>query len=251
MPQCWIMTANSIQSTTTVHAVLVPGFWLGAWVWEAVTPVLERTAITTHPVTLPGLENPSSDRSELDLNDHIEAVLNIVSGLEGDVVLVGHSGGGTVVQGAVDRIPDRLRRAIYIDTGPLLEGISLSDSDGAGDVELPSWKDLEAQGNSAVGLDEATRTMFRLRAVPHPGGVARSPIQLRNRRRLDVPTTVVCTSLPSVVVQELVANGQMPSELPLMSAVRYVDLPTGHWPMLSVPEQLAELLAQEIRSDGE
>ncbi len=242
------MTTKSDQSTTIVHAVLVPGFWLGAWAWEAVTPVLERAAITTHPLTLPGLENPNSDRNGLVLNDHVEAVLNIVSGLDGEVVLVGHSGGGTVVQGVVDRIPDRLRRAIYIDTGPLVEGISLSDTNGSGDVELPSWEDLEAQGNSAEGLDEATRSMFRSRAVAHPGGVARSPIQLHDRRRLDVPTTVVCTSLPSAVLQELTAIGQMPSELPLMSAVRYVDLPTGHWPMLSIPEQLGELLAQEIRS---
>jgi hypothetical protein len=65
-------------------------------------------------------------------------------------------------------------------------------------------------------------------------------------RRLDVATTIVCTSLPSVVLKELADTGQMPAELPLMSVVRYIDLPTGHWPMLSMPEQLAELLAHEI-----
>ena len=85
------MTTKSDQSTTIVHAVLVPGFWLGAWAWEAVTPVVERTAITTHPLTLPGLENPNSDRNGLVLNGHVEAVLNIVSGLDGEVVLVGHN----------------------------------------------------------------------------------------------------------------------------------------------------------------
>jgi pimeloyl-ACP methyl ester carboxylesterase len=243
------MTTNSDdQTSTTVHAVLVPGFWLGAWAWEAVTPVLEQQRITAHPVTLPGLENPNAERDHLTLNDHIEAVLDIVAGLSGDVVLIGHSGGGTVVQGVVDRVPDRIRRVIYLDTGPLLEGISLM-ADTSGDLELPSWDDLEAQGNSPEGLADDTRIMFRARAVPHPGAVARSQIRLHDRRRLDVATTVVCTSLPADTLKELAGSGQMPTELPLMSAVRYVDLPTGHWPMFSVPERLAELLADEILID--
>jgi pimeloyl-ACP methyl ester carboxylesterase len=243
------MTTNSDQTTTTIHAVLVPGFWLGGWVWDAVAPVLERKGITPHQVTLPGLENPNVARDHLTLDDHIMAVADIVKGLDGDVVLVGHSGGGAVVQGIADRMPERIRRVIYLDTGPLLEGISLSETDTTGDIELPGWEDLADQGNSPEGLDEATRSMFRARAVPHPGGVARSPIHLHDQRRLDVATTVICTSLPSVVLKELADTGQMPTELPLMSAVRYIDLPTGHWPMLSVPEQLGQLLANEILPD--
>ena len=141
-----------------------------------------------------------------------------------------------------------MRRVIYIDSGPLLPGSAVSGP-GEGDLPLPSWDELASAGSSAEGLDDATRATFRARAMPQPGAVARAPIEVGNDRRLAVPTTVVCTSLPSAVLEPLVAAGQIPSELPLMTDVHYVDLPTGHWPMLSRPADLGRLLAAEIRRD--
>lgn len=230
----------------TVHAVLVPGYWLGAWAWRAVEPGLHAAAITTHAVTLPGLDGGPT--AGLTLDDHIGAVAALVDGLDGDVVLVGHSGGGAVVQGVVDRRPDRIRRVVYVDSGPLRDGVSLRP-DATADIALPSWDELAAQGASIDGIDDAGLARFRERAVPHPGGVARSPVVVRDPRRLAVPASVICTSLPSAVLTGLIASGQMPSELPDVHDVRYVDLPTGHWPMFSRPGDLARVIAAEVTRD--
>ncbi len=61
-----------------------------------------------------------------------------------------------------------------------------------------------------------------------------------------MPATVICTSVPSAVLIETIHVGQVPSELRQLAEVRYVDLPTGHWPMFSRPADLARVLAAEI-----
>ena len=45
----------------------------------------------------------------------------------------------------------------------------------------------------------------------------------------------------------MIEQGQMPSELPQILDVAYIDLPTGHWPMFSRPDDLAEIIAGEAR----
>src|SRR5665647_1640777 len=110
------MTTTHTPATT--HVVLVPGFWLGAWAWDDVVPVLRDAGLTPHAVTLPGLESPGEDRSAVTLDDHVAAVRDLVDGLAGDVVLVGHSGGGAVVQMVTDQRPERVRRVVYVDSGP-------------------------------------------------------------------------------------------------------------------------------------
>ena len=236
---------KTTHTTQPVRVVLVPGFWLGGWAWDDVATELERTGIVAHAVTLPGLSPTDRDTNTLVLDDHVSAVAALVDDVQGDVVIVGHSGGAPVVQGVVDREPDRFRHVIYVDSGPMLPGIPLGDPNGTGDLEFPGWEPLAAEGNSYQGIDDEHRERIATQARPHPGGVTRSVVALNNDRRLHVPTTVICTSMPSGMLQGLVAAGEIPSELGAMTSVRYVDLPTGHWPMFSRPNDLAELIAQE------
>jgi len=237
---------SAATGSSPIHAVLVPGYWLGAWAWEAVEPGLRAAGITSHSVTLPGLDGAAT--AGVTLDDHIGAVAELIRSLDGDVVLVGHSGGAAVVQGVVDRWPDRVRRAVYIDSGPLRDGVSLHP-DATDDIELPPWDELAAQGSSTEGIDDAGLHRFRERAVPHPVGVASALARLRDPRRLDVPVSVICTSLPSSMLKDMIEADQIPSELPEIRNVRYVDLPTGHWPMFSRPTDLAETIRAEVARD--
>ena len=234
---------TSIPDPGGVHAILVPGYWLGGWAWQDVEPGLRAAGITPHSVTLPGLDGSSTEG--LTLQDHIEAVSTLVDSLDGPIALVGHSGGGAVIQGVLDHDPERITRAIYVDSGPLIDGASLRPG-ATDDILLPSWEELVADNSSIDGMDEAELTMFRQRAVAHPGGVASSPVHLTDDRRLDVPVTVICTSIPSELLKQMISAGQIPSELLSVRDVRYVDLPTGHWPMFSRAADLAIALGREI-----
>jgi pimeloyl-ACP methyl ester carboxylesterase len=161
--------------TPETHVVLVPGYWLGAWAWDDVLPPLRAAGLTPHAVALPG-QGPD-DRSAATLDDHVAAVRELVDDLEGDVVLVGHSGGAPVVQMVTDQRPERVGRTIYVDAGPMRDGVALFPDTPSeiGHVTFPDDAHLAAAGLSPEGVDLAA---LRSRAVPQPTGVMRSPVRV-------------------------------------------------------------------------
>jgi pimeloyl-ACP methyl ester carboxylesterase len=225
--------------------ILVPGFWLDASSWSEVTPPLDAAGHRTIPLTLPGLEAQDAPRAGIGLRDHIDAVVAAVDSVEQPVVLVGHSGGGAIIHGTVDARPDRVLRAIYVDSGPLGEGGVINDelpADGD-DVPLPAWDVFDDA--DLVDLDDGLRAMFRERAIPQPKGVACDQQHLHDERRYDVPATVIACEFPSAVLKEWIDAGHpYVAELARIRDVEYVDLPTGHWPQFTKPAELgAAILA--------
>lgn len=225
--------------------ILVPGFWLDASSWEEVTPPLAAAGHQVHPLTLPGLESADAPRAGIGLRTHIDAVVATIDAFDAPVVLVGHSGGGAIIHGAVDARPDRVVRAIYVDSGPLGEGGVINDElpEDGDDVPLPPWELFEDE--DLTDLNEELRAMFRARAVPQPKGVAQDQQRLHNEARFDVPATVIACEFPSAMLIEMIAAGHpYVAELGRVRDVDYVDLPTGHWPQFTRPAELgAAILA--------
>lgn len=230
--------------------ILVPGFWLDASSWSEVTPPLEAAGHRVHPLTLPGLEAAGAPRGGIGLQTHIDAVVTAADSIAGPVVLVGHSGGGAIIHGAVDARPDRVARAIYVDSGPLGDGGVVNDelpADGD-DVPLPPWELFDDE--DLVDLDEELRAAFRARAIPEPKGVAYDKQRLHDERRYNVPATIIACEFPSSMLREWIAAGHpFVAELSRIRDVDYVDLPTGHWPQFTKPAELgAAILAAVERT---
>ena len=91
-----------------MKVILVPGFWLDASSWDGVVPALEESGHSVEALTLPGLESLDADRSGVTLRDHVDAVIARIDAADEPVVLVGHSGGGSIIAGAADARPDRV-----------------------------------------------------------------------------------------------------------------------------------------------
>lgn len=232
-----------IAKNTTHPLVLLPGYWLGSWAWDAVADRLRVAGHAVSAVTFPGLESPFTPRAEVTFADHVAAALDALDGER--AVLVAHSGAGAVATAVLDRAPERVARVVYVDSGPSADGTVPRPDVGEDVVELPlpSFDELEAEGSSLAGLDEAALRRFRDNAVPHPAGAVRERLDLHDPRRHAVPATLVCCSMTSALVRELAAAAQ-----PMLAAVNelehvdYVDLLTGHWPMWSRPAELAEVI---------
>src|SRR5690606_37191485 len=128
-----------------MDVILVTGFWLTARTWDPVLPALRAAGHQPHPLTLPGLESPDSDRSGITLADHVNAVVAAIDGCAGKVALVGHSGGGVVAYDALDARVDRVDRVVYVDTWPLSDGMPINDSMPVvgSDVPFPGWNAFE------------------------------------------------------------------------------------------------------------
>ena len=224
----------------TIPIVLVPGFWLGAWAWDEVAAALRAVGHDVAAVTLPGLESADADRSAITLADHVDAICEAVRAAGRPVVLAVHSGAGLPGYAVTDRIPDQIAAMIYVDSGPATGAL---DPEFTGvEKPLPTRKELEAN-ESLEGLSEEQLETFRRRAVPEPGAALREAPELSNDARLEVPSTVVCTSLTSEQVKAAVKKGYAwIGGLAELRDVTYVDLPTSHWPMWSRPQELAAVI---------
>lgn len=231
-----------------MEIILVPGFWLDASAWDDVVPPLRAAGHTAHPLTLPGRESAAADRTGIGLRDHVDAVVAVIDDLTGPVVLVGHSGGGAVIHAAVDARPDRVARAVYVDSGPAADGEAINPDGFALDgdeIPLPPWDDFEEA--DLVDLTDALREQFRARAVAEPRRVAQDPQRLTDERRYDVPITVISCEFTPEELQAWVATGApQVSELARITDTEVVHLPTGHWPMFTRPEELAEAILAAV-----
>ena len=98
--------------------VLVPGFWLGAWAWDEVVPLLHAEGLEVTALTLPGLESQDADRSSITLSDHVDAICDAVRAAGRPVVLAVHSGTGFSGYAATDRIPELIATMVYVDSAP-------------------------------------------------------------------------------------------------------------------------------------
>lgn len=227
--------------------VLVPGYWLGEWAWDAVAANLRDQGHRVIAVTLPGLDPDDPDRLSKSLANQVDALRSAVSAAGADgspVVLVVHSGAGFPASVLLDQDPTAVTRIIYVDSGPSADGTAFDASipPDQQEVVLPPFEQLAA---SLDGLSEGDRDLFRQRAVPEPGTVMRTPVHLKNESRRKVPSTIIACSYPSEVMMQMARAGDpMMAEVATLSNLELVDLPTGHWPMWSRPAELAAAIAQ-------
>ncbi len=229
---------------TAAPIVLVPGFWLGGWAWDEVAAALRADGHDVTALTLPGLESVDADRASITLADHIGAICDAVTASRAPVVLAVHSGAGLPGYAASDRVPRRIAATVYVDSGPATRALDPGMS--APEVPLPPWEELD---ESLDGLTQEQLETFRRRAVPEPGAALREAPELEHDARLDVPSTVICTSFTSAQVREAVAEGYAwIGGLAELRDVTYVDLPTSHWPMWSRPRELTAIIAGVARA---
>jgi pimeloyl-ACP methyl ester carboxylesterase len=98
-----------------------------------------------------------------------------------------------------------------------------------------------------VDLDEAGLSDFRQRAIPSPERALADPQRLADERRYEVPVTMVCPEFTADMLRGWMDQGMGPVlELSKVRDVTYVDLPTGHWPQFTRPEELANIIVEAI-----
>src|SRR5438552_1434138 len=93
-----------------------------------------------------------------------------------------------------------------------------------------------------LGLGDPERALMKSRAVAQPVGVIREPLRLTNPDRERLPKVAVLCTLSLAGVQEIIANGLDWVQQLAGPQWRCFELPTGHWPMFSRPDDVARLL---------
>jgi pimeloyl-ACP methyl ester carboxylesterase len=108
--------------------VLIHGSWHGGWAWQGVIRHLEEKGHRVYAPTLAG-HGPAAERAGITHADCVNSVVDIIKKHDlREVVLVGHSFGGSVISRVVEYVPDRIERLIFLDAFVLEDGQSVYDN---------------------------------------------------------------------------------------------------------------------------
>ncbi|WP_241978060.1 alpha/beta hydrolase [Cryobacterium sp. TMS1-13-1] len=191
----------------TTQIVLVPGFWLGAWAWDDVAPLLADRGYAVAALTLPGLEPDDAARGEVTLDDHAEAIAAALDRGADRRVLVVHSGAALPGTMVLDRHPGLVDHVVFVDTAPVRDGFAMNAELQDQEFPLSAAWDSEMAAGSMRDLTDEQLSTFRGRAVPQPGHTVSDPVVLSDPDRLAVPGTVICTGFPSAEYRSYAEQG--------------------------------------------
>ena len=222
-----------------MDVILIGGLWLTADVWGEVTQGLRARGHRGVAVALPG-QGDGDDAATLE--DQVAAVLAAVDGADGRPLVIGHSAACTLAWLAADRRPEQVAAVGLIGGFPSSDGGTYADFFEPVDnlMAFPGWPAFE--GPDSADLDESTRARMETDMVAVPVGVSRGTVRYADPRRSAVPVTLICPEFGPDDARDWVASGDLP-ELAAATTLDYVDLDSGHWPMVSEPSALASLLA--------
>ena len=225
-----------------MNIVLVHGAYAGAWIWDLVTPELERRGHLVTAVDLP-ISDPEAGGAA-----YAKTIIDAVDWSEPPVV-VGHSTGGLFVPLVVAERP--VRRLIFVAAMLARPGQSANEQREAEPIDAPTapttaqWTDM-GDGVWAVGPDTATE-LFWHDAPSDIIGWAND--QLRPQSYRGMTETSPLAAWPAVPSSYVACRDDRATNpaWQLVAAkerlgVEPVILDGGHSPMLSRPAELAEVL---------
>ncbi|GGG06669.1 alpha/beta fold hydrolase [Paenibacillus aceti] len=128
----WRQDALGAENSNPPHAqqrltfVLVHGSWADAHFWDGIAAALRRNGHTVYTPEYAGHgEDPNRNVTHAMIT---QSVVDFITRLNlHDIILVGHSFGGTVIQKVAEQVPDRIKRLIFWDAFVLKDGESVSD----------------------------------------------------------------------------------------------------------------------------
>jgi pimeloyl-ACP methyl ester carboxylesterase len=175
---------------------------------------------------------------DVNLSLHMEDILQVIEYERlSDFVLVGHSYGGMVVTGVADRVAAKVRSLVYLDAFVPKDGQAALDLVRPEMREkilaLPDWRIPPPPPQGMSDKDELA--WIEGRRNPQPAGTFKERIVLKNK------------PFPNRVY--IFCSGYSPTTFaPFAAAIkgdrawRYHEMPTHHYPQISMPRELAALL---------
>ena len=188
-----------------MNFVFVHGAWHGGWCWRDVAAVLRTAGHQVFTPTMTGLgERAHLLNAQVGLSTFIDDIAAVILSEELDnVVLVGHSVGGHVINGVADRMPQLLRQLIYLDGLVVQHGQSaLSIMPPA--VQAERNRTMDAEGlrmtipsPDQFGLSDPAQLAWVMRQLtPHPLKGYTEPLQLQHPLGNGLPKTYIAVTDP-------------------------------------------------------
>jgi len=223
--------------------VLIHGAYQGGWIWKLIAARLRAQGHNVFAPTLDGCAELAHQlRPGITTETHGEQIARLLYFQDlKDVILAGTSSGGMVMASAAEKARERVARVVFADALALFDGEKIRDivkRPAAVNTPLaigPTRED--AYGRLLAGLEPALRNWAADRMGLHPEAVFHQPVKLASFWDQTWDADVLyCSQAPN------------PGEAHIRRAAdrlkaRWHVLDTGHYPMLSMPDELARIIA--------
>jgi len=169
--------------------VIVQGTWGGSWCYKEVDSLLTAKEHIVYRPSLTGLgERVHLSSPDIGLNTHILDVVNTILYEDlTDIILVGHSYGGTIISGVADSIPHRIKKLIYVD--------AIFPKDGEHCFQYTNKERMEwyksITKNGLIYPPWVKEGQKPPKDVPHPLKTRTDTISLKNPLAIEIPLVYI------------------------------------------------------------
>ena len=232
--------------------VLIHGSWHGGWAWQAVIRHLEKRGHHAYAPTLAG-HGPAAKRVGITHRDCVDSVVSYIRQQDlHDVILVGHSFGGSVISRVVQDLPSRVKRLIFLDAFVLEDGQSIYDNlpsflievldqlacaspDNTTLIPWELWRDHFIQDAS----EEVARALWE-HLSPEPNRPNVEKLDLKAFYSLNIPKSFIYCRQDMT----LPAGSFYPQMASRLGTYKLVEMDGGHEVLFTRPAELAEKLVE-------
>jgi len=233
------------------HYILIHGAWEGPWSWDYTRPVLEKQGHSVTAIDLHGRDDSGQNVTNVTLHSYVETVVDAIDQLDHKVVLVGHSMAGAVISHVAERRPEKIEKLVYVaafllksgdsiieamtrDTdGEFLPELMFSDDQTSATASQQTWRDKAFHDVA----EDRLSTVLPLVDVGQATEPFMAKILVTDENFGSVPKLYIRTAIDKIV------SPRLQDEMLKNWKVEQVHvLQSGHFPTLSMPETLAELL---------
>lgn len=232
--------------------VMIHGSWHGGWAWQGVIRHLSSVGHDAKAPTLPG-HGPAA--SPLGVA-HADCVSSVVTYIEhqklNDVVLVGHSFGGSVIQKVAEQLTNRIVRTVFLDAliiqdghcvfdelppeyASLFNSLARASSDGTMLIPWEIWRDNFIQDTP----EAVARTLWE-QLSPEPNQVNLDRLDLKGFYSLKIPKSFIYCRQDKALPPGYF-HPRMSSRL---GELKFVEMDGSHEVMFTRPKELAERIVE-------
>ncbi|MCD7052841.1 alpha/beta fold hydrolase [Rhodococcus sp. BH2-1] len=228
---------------------LIHGASHGAWCWERVIAALEARGHTAVATDQPGLGADTTPQADVTWDMTVEKLSNDLNNLQGEVIIVAHSMGGTLAAQLTELHPAKVRATVYLAATLPRDGEScLSNTleDCSASRIFFAHDELGISPETAVNLfplllfgdcsEEVTREAMS-KLGPQPMTVFGGTVSLSEESEGSVPRFYIETLKDLVITpgHQRIMHTRRPCQ-------RVFSLQSGHSAMYSAPDDVADIL---------
>ena len=224
--------------------VLIHGAYQGGWIWKLISERLRAKGHNVFAPTLDGCaERAHQMRAGITTETHGEEIAKLLYFYDlKKAVLVGTSSGGMVMASAAEKARDRVARVVFADALALFDGEKVTDivkQPAAVTTSVARGPTREdAAGRLFASLDPAQREWAADRITLHPIACFTEAVKLPKfwDEKWDA-SVLYCSGAPNPGEPHIKRSADK-------LKAKYHVIKTGHYPMLSTPDELTKIIVE-------